>query len=161
MQSRAVSAKLVVLLAASRGRQMGPPNTTVVREARAPAVGRIAGCLMFVAGALLVAPHLRVVRRIEVLAAGGFFAIISLRYCWTVVRPGYLLISAHGVEQDLGWRKRSWSWDQIQDVRLVRTVPTGKRFPTRLFGWTLPPCDIERVLRQMRPEATATPISPH
>ena len=140
---------------------MGSPNVTIVRESRAQASGRIVGCFVFVACTLLVAPHVQLVRRIEVLAAGGFFGVLSMRYVFTLVRPGYLRISPKGIEQDLGWRKRSWSWDQVQDFRLVRTVPLvsvvllriqGQRFPTRLFGWALSPVEIERVLNHMKPE---------
>ena len=133
--------------------------TVIARESRAQVSWRLLGSVLFVAlgvWASLAIPRQRVV----LICAAAFFAVLTLRYAWSLARPGYLRISPAGLEQDLGWRRKVWAWDQIEAVLYkARIGPAtavlirqrGRSLPVRLFGWTQSPADLKRIIDGYRP----------
>ena len=129
----------------------------IVRESRVQAVARLLGCIVFVcAGIWCLGLITNPIKLAGLYFATAFFGVLALRYFWAIVRPGILTISAQGITQDLGWRRLHWDWNDIDHTEVVWTAAgrvsvcllytcSGKR--VRLFGWKLPPEELQREIR--------------
>lgn len=136
-------------------------EAVVLRECRRQAALRFMGGLLFVGFGACAAWSIPS-RRLSLLSAAAFFAVLTARYAWSLARPGYLRISHDGIEQDFGWRHKLWSWDAISEVALYKASlgnatavlirRKGRSLPVRLFGWTEPPSDLKRIIDGYRPE---------
>jgi len=140
------------------------PDYFIVRESRQQAALRLLGCMALIGITVwAVSTHGlkaemddKTFRNDVILAlCATFFVAISTRYVWTLFMPGHLTISPAGIGQDLGWRKREWSWSELAEARLVTTVggfvtvciiQPWDEGPVRLFGWKESPTEILRMI---------------
>ena len=90
-------------------------------------------------------------------AGATFFAILAIRYLWSVCRPGTLTIDRDGLTLNLGWRRLHWAWDEIDRAELVRTpgnlASAYMIYPrvggrVRLFGWRTSTKDLQRQIER-------------
>jgi len=97
-----------------------------------------------------------------------FFGVLALRYVWSLLNPGTLTISADGITQNLGWRRRHWNWGEIDKVELGRTAGNLVGFcmlypvaslPVRLFGWQLSAGEIYDAIEETRAKYAKVEIS--
>jgi len=142
--------------------------STVVRESRSQAAARSIGCLAFIAACVWMLTSSRLAAlpasKVNIVVAIGwlgsiFFGVLLLRYLLAVARPGTLTISPNGLKQDLGWRKKSWQWSDIDRAEIVRTAanrvsvcmiyPALER-PVRLFGWEMAADELCGMINQNR-----------
>lgn len=134
---------------------------TIVRESRRQAIARLFGCAAFVSVALWGARTIPDPKRDALLyLCAAFFAVLALRYLWSICWPGTLTIDANGITQNLGWRRLHWAWDDIDHTEVIHTrgglasacilyPRSGGR--VRLFGWRLPPEELQWKIEEYRP----------
>ena len=138
------------------------------RESRQQAAFRLAACLAFVAACIWMLTSSRLgtlpisrAEKVTVISWIGvvFFGGLSLRYAWSLSKPGTLKITSTGISQRLGWRNREWSWSDIEQVELrgsaVCMIHPKTERPVRLFGWDRSPSEIYQAIERER--ATQTP----
>lgn len=141
-------------------RQLPLMSATVVRESRFQAIVRFLGSTALAAIAICGAQIIpNPMKQAALYCCAAFFALLALRYIWSVCFPGTLAIGSEGITQNLGWRRLYWAWNDIDHTEVISTPGglasaciiypcVGRR--VRLFGWTLSAVDLQRMIDEYR-----------
>jgi hypothetical protein len=141
-------------------RQRAVMTATIVRESRRQASLRLLGCSAFVTLGLWGARTIPDPRSDALLYwSAAFFAVLALRYLWSIYRPGTLTLDEAGMTENLGWKRLHWAWAEIDHTEVIQTPGglasacliyphTGGR--VRLFGWRLSANELHRRIEEYR-----------